>query len=211
MKGLLLKDFYALKGFGKQYLLIFLVMVGWGAIMKNVSFVAVYIIMLGGMSVFSTLSLDESVHFNRWALTTPIGARGLIKSKYIFLTCAIGIGMGIGMLHNLLFMKLLGTGAFEWQSILILGCMMLVCFTVSLPVCFKVGVEKARFAYIFALVPLGFAAVGGFFLLEQCGIPVEAILEKNLVLFIVLLLLVSAVTVVVSYLISLRVVRNKEW
>lgn len=49
MKGLLLKDLYNVKGFARQYVIVILAMAVWGVCMKNISFVSIYMVILGGM------------------------------------------------------------------------------------------------------------------------------------------------------------------
>ena len=66
MKGLLLKDLNMLKRYGKQYGIVFAIMSVWAIGMKSISFVSMYSILLGGMLVLSTMTLDEAVNFNRW-------------------------------------------------------------------------------------------------------------------------------------------------
>ena len=108
MKGLLLKDLNTLKGYGKQYGIVFVIMTVWALAMETVSFVSMYSILLGGMLVLSTLTMDEAVNFNRWALTTPVGVRGLIGAKYVLLVCTVGVGTGFGILLNVALGAFLG-------------------------------------------------------------------------------------------------------
>lgn len=70
MKGLLLKDLYSVKGFARQYVIVILAMAVWGVCMKNISFVSIYMVILGGMMSITTMSMDESSGFNKFYLTT---------------------------------------------------------------------------------------------------------------------------------------------
>lgn len=65
MKGLLLKDLYNVKGFARQYGIVILAMA-----VINISFVSIYMVILGGMMSITTMSMDESSEFNKFYLTT---------------------------------------------------------------------------------------------------------------------------------------------
>lgn len=65
MKGLLLKDLYNVKGFARQYVIVILAMA-----VINISFVSIYMVVLGGMMSITTMSMDESSGFNKFYLTT---------------------------------------------------------------------------------------------------------------------------------------------
>ena len=64
MKGLLLKDLYNVKGFARQYVIVILAMA-----VINISFVSIYMVILGGMSI-TIMSMDGSSGFNKFYLTT---------------------------------------------------------------------------------------------------------------------------------------------
>ena len=65
MKGLLLKDLYNVKGFARQYVIVILAMA-----VINISFVSIYMVILGGMMSITIMSMDESSGFNKFYLTT---------------------------------------------------------------------------------------------------------------------------------------------
>ena len=65
MKGLLLKDLYNVKGFARQNVIVIQAMA-----VINISFVSIYMVILGGMMSITTMSMDESSGFNKFYLTT---------------------------------------------------------------------------------------------------------------------------------------------
>lgn len=65
MKGLLLKDLYNVKGFARQYVIVILAMA-----VINISFVSIYMVILGGMMSITIMSMDGSSGFNKFYLTT---------------------------------------------------------------------------------------------------------------------------------------------
>lgn len=213
MKGLLLKDLNTLKGYGKQYGIVFVIMTVWALAMETVSFVSMYSILLGGMLVLSTLTMDEAVNFNRWALTTPVGVRGLIGAKYVLLVCTVGVGTGFGFLLNVALGAFLG--GVQWEeveSLPIVAALFFIAYSITLPISFKIGVEKSRYIYILILSGIGAAVFGLVKVLNRLGI-LEEIDGSEAAYFAVILgmLVVSVLVLVISYRICIRVVRNKEW
>ena len=71
MKGLILKDLFALSGYAKQYVIALAFMVLWSVMMENASFIVMYLTLLGSMLVLTSITMDEAVSFSRFALTMP--------------------------------------------------------------------------------------------------------------------------------------------
>lgn len=211
MKGLLLKDLYTLKGYAKQYAITFVLLTGWAVYMKNMSFLVIYAIVLGGMLVLSTLSMDESAHFDRWSITTPAGVKGMIREKYVLLLLLVAAGTAAGFLLNLVLAVLLGgMGSFEWEGLIITGMLFIIAYAVMLPVNFKLGVEKARYVYIGTILGAAVILTGAFKLIEFSGRPLEEMKGNSLVLIIVSVA-VCVLALFLSYSVSLKMVRNREW
>ena len=211
MKGLLLKDLYTLKGYAKQYAITFVLMAGWTVYMKNMFFLIIYAIVLGGMLVLSTLSIDEAVHFDRWSITTPAGVKGMIREKYVLLLLLVAAGTAAGFLLNLVLAVLLGgMGSFEWEGLIITGMLFIIAYAVMLPVNFKLGVEKARYVYIGTILGAAVILTGAFKLIEFSGRPLEEMIGNSPVLMIVSVA-VCVLALSLSYTVSLKMVRNREW
>ncbi len=100
MKGLILKDLYLLKGLGKQFGLVFGFLFLWSIMMKSFSFMILYCVIMCGSIVMSTMSYDESVSFNRFALTMPVNIKMLVRAKYVLILLILLAVSGIGALLN---------------------------------------------------------------------------------------------------------------
>lgn len=224
MKGLVLKDLYYLKGFMRQYLLILGFMAVWSVMVKNSSFIVTYLLVIGNTLTLSTSSMDEAVSFNRFALTMPVSRKMLVQSKYILMIAielsALLIGLLLGVLVNMNPYPLQGTsrwvssGSFEWTGIITLFVLFTLISSVTLPAVFKLGVEKARHIYMISMLGLAVLVFGGLKLCQMAGISLdfldrlEEIPSEGL---LAIMLAVCAGAVAVSYRVSLKVVRNKEW
>lgn len=213
MKGLILKELYLIKNFSKQYILLIALMGAWSVIVHNISFVATYILVLGSSLVLSTTSMDEAVSFNKFAITMPIDAGKLVKSKYVTLLLAVGFGEILIWLFSMA-VSLLPAGGAEMmgmEGMIVTACLFLSANAVSIPVMFKVGVTKSRYTYIIAMVGIGAVILGGYKALKMAGISpsdvltgLEGVLNLTAVAF-------AAVVVAISYFISVKIVQKKEW
>lgn len=214
MKGLLIKDLYTVANYKKQYALLLVIMGGWSIFTKSFSFLATYSILLGGMLVLSIMSMDEAVHFNRYALTMPISVKTLIKEKYM-LTC---IGIASGSLVALLVECIAvltpwHEGMIEWVSMAAMSTFFLLAYTISLPFIFKYGVEKARYIYIVIMVGMGGAIFGIAYVIKDTPVMLLewAPSALSVVILVGIMLAVDVAAVVISYRASLKVVEKKEW
>ena len=213
MKGLLLKDLYTVYSYKKQYTLIVGFMLIWAIFMKNVAFISIYMLILGGMLVLSSMSTDEAVHFNRLALTMPISPATLVKSKYILLIITMGGGTILACIINAICLQFLNKwmSGFDWQGIVLTALVFIITYSITLPIIFKMEVEKARYVYIGVMLGLALLILGTASLLEKLGISLGEIEDVNGGYLIIGLLGISVLVLVISYLCSLKVVKKKEW
>ncbi len=214
MKGLLIKDLLSISGFRKQYGLVFIFMVFWTFFMKSISFLLMYMILLGGMLALTTMSLDESVHFSRYALTMPISVRTLVKEKYVALFLSLGVsGLVAVIFGGIFYLFLNDASSFKEEvfSLIFIWAFFLIAYSISFPVMFKLGVEKARYVYMFVMIGMAAVVLGVTRITDGSELP--AIFDGNsgVILAIVILAAVAAIAVMISYLTSLRMVRDKEW
>lgn len=216
MKGLLLKDLYTIKGFEKQYGIISALLLLFSIVMKDMSIAAIYFVILCSMQVLSTLSVDEAVHFDRWALTTPAGAKNLVGEKYVLLCLTLGTGIIIGFLLNWISGIFFGTAIPTADTVSAPILMFVISYAVMLPVCFKAGVEKARYVYMGVLFGIT-AFMAGWYKIFNMS---ESVLLKNATESVFMnsagirILSVAGICILlltISYKISLKTVRNKDW
>ena len=215
MKGLLLKDLYTIKGFGKQYILVFGFMILWSVCMKSTSFASMYAILLGGMLVLTSMSVDETAHFNQFALTMPINTETVAKAKYLLLVLTIVAGMIIGCVANFIGELIPGFGeGFDVNSIFVIGSLFLLAYTITLPIIYKKGVEKARYAYILVLLALGVTIVGVIKLASMImGVKMTELPSPtgSSWMLIVGLIIIDLISLFISYRVSLKILSTKEW
>ncbi|MDE6892098.1 MAG: ABC-2 transporter permease [Lachnospiraceae bacterium] len=213
MKGLMLKELYLIKSFAKQYVLFLVLMAAWSIMVHNISFVATYIMVLGSSLILSTTSMDESVSFNRFAVTMPIDGKKIVKSKYTVLFLAVGLGEVLVWLFDRA-VNLLADGKMEMidgEGMIVMVALFLSANAISIPVMFKVGVTKSRYTYIVVMITIGFIILGGYKASEMAGIPIDDMLNGIESMLNLIASVIAVLIVIVSYLISVRIVQKKEW
>ena len=214
MRGLILKDLYTLKSFARSYGLIFGGMMVWSAFMENPTFLLAYAVILGSMLVLSSMSMDESVSFNRYAMTMPINTRMLVKAKYmLFLITTLG-GITLGLLFNGIMSMTMWRErqlAGELLGVIAIIVVCIVSNSIALPIMFKFGSEKARYAYILVIIGMTLLAVIVEKIHEEMKFSPVVIDEKAEIWLAIAMLGVCILAVFLSYKVTLKVVEKKEW
>lgn len=146
MLGLILKDLYTLKKYGKTLLVMMAFFGIMGLAQQNMFFLTGMIPMFCMMTVITTLSYDEYFHWHRLALAMPYSRRDIIGGKYLLVLLLLVMGFGvsaiIGVAASFLVPELLLT---ELLLTAIGACLAaLVLVSVLLPLVFRFGVEKSR-------------------------------------------------------------------
>lgn len=153
MKGLILKDIYLLKGYCKIYLLLIIVFIASSFWNQDNLFLLLYPCIMATVIPVTLLSYDERSHWERYCGALPYTKAQIVSGKYI-------VGLAVQMLVFLLISAVqfirMGTsdGLHGGESLFLLTLMLLLsCVSTSftLPVMFKLGVEKGRLAYYIML------------------------------------------------------------
>lgn len=140
MKGLLLKDFYGLRSFGKTSLLVIAIYAGISIFSGGASYFSSMAIVFCAMLPLTSVSIDEQAKWNAYAQCMPITRRQTVGSKYlmvllIVLACAV-FSLAISMF------------ATQWEetfyTVLLSLSIAIIINALILPLVFRFGVEKAR-------------------------------------------------------------------
>lgn len=221
MKGLILKDLYIIKSFGKQYGIAMACMTVWAVFMKQVSFIYTYAIVMGAMLILSTFSWEEAVSFNRLALTMPVSGRMLVREKYLLFLLTMGtellLALGLNLLLPLIniLMMLLNFQMFEnfeWREVLLVLTVFVIGMAITLPVvCWK-GAEKGRYAYMAAMLGTG-ALIYIIVVKSQDKLNFLFTLLETMpgMLYVGFFAAICFAVLGISYLVSVRLTKNKEW
>lgn len=221
MKGLMIKDFYNLKKQLLLYILIGVLYSAIGAISSNengVSFTG-FVMILSAMLPVTAVSYDERSSWDKYGLTMPISRKEAVASKYVIGILFTAAGALISAVIGFIFRADMKEFAY------VLSIMAGICFiylAVLLPVVYKFGTEKARFAVIAVmLIPFLFiaggamlfkkASVGVIKVPESAAAAVQTGTDSSFILGIAVFLAVSCAIMYVSYRISVRIYSSKEF
>lgn len=208
MRGLLIKDLRLFLQ-QKKFLIMLLVI----AILLNS-----YLTFLCCFVSLSTISYDEFDNGYAFLFTLPVGRRTYATEKYVFSIILGVIAWLIGVLTSIPFQMyqnadfVLKEGLIE--AVILLPCLF-VMLSVMIPFLLKFGGEKGRTAM---LVVVGIAFVVGFALVklvEILHIDVNKILSSlpvmNMGTIVVAAFVASFVVLLVSVVVSVRIMEKKEF
>ncbi len=207
MKGLLLKDLAYIR---RSRLLGIVVFMAAVFSFTGSNFAVTYLGVMAATMVQTTFSYDEFRGGMKYILTLPITRRQYVQSKYL-LSMLLGIcGILVGAAVQL-FLQPGSREAFGETIALLMtsGEVVLLLNAINIPMLLKYGAERGRLMAVCVLV--GVAAiigVGAFLMMDLIHIS-----SANFNIWVATLgmLVVVAVSLWISYRISLKIIEKKEY
>ena len=209
MKGLIIKDFLGMKGFFRIFIIIIAICVIPVIVSQQGEFSGGFAsgicTFIGGMMCFTSFAYDKAYGWDTYVLTLPYTRKQIVLSKYLFSLLITGIGAGIGLIVNLI---LTATGlahmdADTWTIIGLLGCMVLLFNSVTIPLMFRFDPEKTRvIVIVIFLVPFMLLALLGGGDPNRMMDTIQAVMTA--------LPVVSIAALVVSWFVAAKVYETKE-
>lgn len=207
--GLVRKDIYLVLGMGKYYLAMLLL---FGVLsltgVYNLSFYASICTMLVVTLPFSVFAYDEQAGWDKYAVSTPAGRRGVVRGKYVFalLIWVVVLVTVVLFFGGAALVKQEGVADNLMVGITILGGG-LVMLDILLPLLFKFGTQKSRLMLMLVIgvavgVSVGLAGV----LSDSVGGDVQSLMG----LVTVLLPIIGLGGMVISYMTALSIYLKKE-
>lgn len=214
MKGLLYKDVVVLK---KQIstLLVFVVIYGGFCVsgVFDFSIIGALIAVFGLTIPMSSVALDDTAHWDRYAAATPAGRKGIVAGKYLFTLLVILVSslVGTAAMLGLSLAALTDTPPAELVTIA-LSCatVTLLLDAILLPFLLKYGAEKARVISMITFVVIfgGVILLGG---LANKGMELPQLPDWMVSALPVVFGLVSVGGFAVSFAVSLGIYDRKEF
>ncbi len=210
MLGLIKKDFLLIKANSKSMAIIFIIYLMFAF---QGTFDVTFIVPLIGIMLFiSTFSYDDFNNWHSYAITLPDGRKNVVKAKYIasiILTVILGIvslGLSIGMGY-------IKTNSINLEEIVssLMGTTLSSVIIISLlyPIVFKFGATNGRmilFGVVFGIAGIG-ALIAKF---VDMTFIINMINGLDNYLFIAVPV-ISIILLGISYLISSKIYKNKEF
>lgn len=211
MTGLILKDFLVLRKALRTYVL-FLIFYLILAIFDlfSISFITAFVQIIVMILPMSSFAYDDLAKWDRYAMTLPLGRRAVVRAKYMFVVLMILVAAAFALLSCVV-LSITAAQPVEENLAAGVGALSvgLLAVDVTLPLNYKMGPERARpFLYAIIFIPVILivlaARAGWLDNLEQ--LPPSVVLPLLCLLPLVILLGLP-----VSYLISCRIVEQKEF
>ncbi len=206
MKGLLLKDWYALWSYLRMFLILDAVMLISPIFTDAGGLLLFYPCILSGMLSMTLIAYEEREHWNIYAQTLPYSKAQLVSSKYLI---SLGIGVitvVIASVSTCISMAVHGVVDFDqiFSLVTMLIPLSLTPASLLLPFIYKFGAEKGRIMYYFVIGAF-FAVFSllGAFEGEGLTLPRGTVMNG-------LLCLTSAALYAVSWLLSIRFYEKRE-
>ncbi len=210
MLGLIKKDFLTIKANSKSLAIIFIFYLIFAF---QGTFDATFIVPLIGIILFiSTFNYDDFNNWNSYAVTLPDGRKNVVRAKYIasiILTVILGI-VSLGLSIAICYTKTNSINLEEIMSSLMgtsLSCVIII--SLLYPIVFKFGATNGRiilFGVIFGIAGIG-ALIAKF---VDMTFIINMINGLDNYLFIAVPV-ISIILLGISYLISSKIYKNKEF
>lgn len=217
MKGLLIKDFKLLKGQKNFFMAIMAISIIMIITSPGTSFPIGFLGFVGSLFSLSSISYDEFDNGNAFLFSLPITRKDYVLEKYIFGLISGMTSLLLGTVISLVAIGITKTGSFN-EIFITAGSLfptILLILSIMLPFILKFGGEKGRIAIIGVM---GFIFVIGLLLIKATEfkkIDLYALLKKlpqfEPQMYVLLFLLLSVIVLTISYLISLAIMKKKEF
>jgi len=207
MKGLVLKDLYNLRKYGRTILLISAFYIMMTFMMENATMFAGMIVVMFAITSVTSFAYDSQSGWETYVLSIPVSRKDVVLSKYVLALLLAVAGELLAMLVGWLNGIIKNTSNFSEVLITayVLFVVAVVFLSILLPLVYKFGVERSR-VIILAVFAIPVAAG---FVLGQTGTMPE-ISEQTVSQMLLLSPLAIVLCSIVSFMISFAIYRKKE-
>lgn len=215
MKGLLIKDLQLIKKQKQFFGLCAVISIIFTLYYDNTIFIIGYMTTMLSLISISTISYDQHGNGMSFLMTLPASRSDYVKEKYLLMLLTTGASLAVSILLILIrfFLKYLPFEEGQLSGALLTSVLCAVLMhSVMIPLHLKFEAEKSRLAIIVGMGVVYVIAFAGVSLIKHFHIDVDAILQKaDPVLASVLLFVILAGFMALSFLISLRVIKRKDF
>ena len=202
MKGLILKDFYAMR---QQLRIYFIILAFWLFLAfqdNNASFFGGVTAFFSVMIPVSAIAYDEQAHWDKYALTMPVSRTQMVVSKYLLTILCIFVCGVLSFATSCIISKNVSESVMTTLMFMSIG---LFFASIIFPAIFKLGVEKGR------MVLIGIAVLPTLLLTAVSKLdfpkPDPALVERAFYLAPA----VAVVVLILSILLSVHIYKNIEF
>ena len=217
MKGLIIKDICVLKNQMKVLLLVLAFFIIFSIINEDASFILFLVPFYMIMILITTFNYDE---FNKWdsyCNSLPLSRKEIVKSKYILFNATSLIVLIIGVLASFIIPNFIENTTFESLFASIIGVAFGICLVISLliPFYYKFGENKGRIMLFLCIVILALiigmiTSLDIFNNIELMNL-IKSLNNLSLGMITLILIVVTLIIMSISYYISVKIYKNKEF
>lgn len=219
MKGLLIKDLQLLKNQKTLFLLSIIISVFFVFNKTtNMTFITCYLTILFSSASVSVISMDQQEKGMSFLMTLPVSRSSYVKGKYLLGILMAGISLAAVLL--LMSLQVLTTHRFPDADLLLVSCLAsavcsLLMHAVMIPLYLKFTAEKIRMVIILLMGMFYVILFGLSYLIKNSHIDLSGFQQQisRMHPAVISLILCAAMIMllVISFLISLRIVKKKEF
>ena len=216
MTGLIRKDFLVMRKALKSYLLLvgFYIFLAYLDLF-DYSFIITFVQVVLAVLPITAFAYDEQAKWDRYAMALPLGRRGVVRARYLFVLVLALLTMALGLAGTgLLYLVRQADPLEMFVTLMVSSAIGLIIPAILLPLSYKLGAERAR-PYLYAIIFIPVVAV---VLLTRAGV-LDVSLLKGMDLLAPAALAGSAVLLplgglaglFLSYLVACRIAAGKEF
>ena len=217
MRGLIIKDFLLMKNQLGIFVFYIFLSLGFLLVDFNPIFVINYTTLIFCIFTISTISYDEFDNGYAFLFTLPITRKQYTAEKYVFSILLGGLAWLVVTIISVIVNVLRGR-ADTWEIAAMALLFLFLAFlfmSIVIPLQLKFGQEKGKIALVLVVGVIFAAAFIGVKALKIFQVDLSAAAERlnslHLGPVIAILFLASLTAMIVSYLISVRIMRKKQF
>lgn len=212
MSGLLVKEYYTLRRYLKQYILLFIFFGVLSVYLDSAIYFQAMVTMSMCMLVFTGMSYDSTAGWDKYVMTMPVSRKDVVLSKYvscvIYAASAIVVSTVFSIIINRIHPMEDGGLMLMTTVAATLLCLIFIIYSILLPMIFKLGVEKTRILMIAVIMIPVFAILGT---AEYMPESVLDFIEQHAAIFGAAGVIMSVLIYSISYFISMSIFSKKEF
>lgn len=214
MKSLILKDLYNIGHNVRSLLISFAIMAVAFIPTSNLAGFIVMCAVVCSMWISTTFAFDDYSKWTRYAMIMPVSRKDLVVGKFIVLAIFSVIGSGLGFVVSFIATLAIGKITFDPAEILELLlvsiaalAISLIIGSISIPLMFKFGAEKARLLLMVSiLIPM----IICFGIYRLFGLYFEGLSDQLVITLLCCSPIFALIWCYVMYQISYRIFVKKE-
>lgn len=212
MSGLLVKEYYTLRRYVKQYILLYIFFGVISIYMESLTYFQAMVTMSMSMLIFTGMSYDAMAGWDKFVMTMPVSRKEVVLSKYVSCVIYAACGLIVTTIFSVIINSIHPIGDSSLMLMLIMAvtlcCLIFIIYSILLPVIFKLGVEKTRILMMALIMIPIFIILGVADYLPETALD---FIGQHHTIFGVAGVVISILIYIISYFVSVGIFSKKEF